>query len=176
MKLISGEFKNMTNSLIISLMTICVCIYIVFKNNSNINKANKTSEEYCKKEILLLRTLLTKQKDYISNFCSDLVQQVMEELRNRGMEITYLEAKYVIDRVEIEWLKWIMVNHISSDANYISNKSEQMEHIVNKAVAKIRGELIKSSDFEKYCNTMCFSKTKELIQGLLKIKMSGISD
>lgn len=116
-----------------------------------------------------LRAILLKQKEFVLQYCSFLTQDVMSELAKVGIEVSYVNTDYVIEKVVDEWLGWLFVNHISEDASYVELKTQQTKLIMLKAIGKVNSKLLQNEELEKYFDAVCKKSTKEIISGVLSV-------
>lgn len=113
---------------------------------------------------------MIKEKEYTIMFCSNLIQQIISDLKFRGLDIGYVNISYVLEKVVIEWLGWLMVNNINGSEEYINNKCQQVEFIILKGVGKVNIDLLQKASLKEYIHEECYKWTRELINGLLTIK------
>lgn len=116
-----------------------------------------------------VRSILLKQKEFLLQYCSYLSQSIMSDLVKKGIEITYINIDYVVEKTVDEWLGWLLVNHITEEDAYIKLKTQQTKLIMLKAIGRVNPELLQNEELVNYFNSLCEKTTKEIIKGMLSV-------
>lgn len=116
-----------------------------------------------------VRSTLLKQKEFLLQYCSYLSQSIMSDLVKNGIEITYINIDYVVEKTVDEWLGWLLVNHITEDDAYLKLKTQQTKLIMLKAIGRVNAELLQNEELVNYFNVLCEKTTKDIIKGMLSV-------
>lgn len=116
-----------------------------------------------------VRTILLKQKEFVLQYCSFLTQNIISDMAKAGVEVTYVNTDYVVEKVVDEWLGWLLVNHITEEASYVELKTQQTKLIMLKAIGKVNPKLLQSERLEKFFDDVCKKSTIEIIKGVLSV-------
>lgn len=116
-----------------------------------------------------VRAVLLKQKEFLLQYCSYLTQSIISDLVKKGIEITYINIDYVVEKTVDEWLGWLLVNHVSNDDAYIKLKTQQSRLIMLKAIGRVNSELLQKEELLNYFEGICEKCTKEIINGILGV-------
>lgn len=116
-----------------------------------------------------VRAVLLKQKEFVLQYCSYLTQNIISDMAKCGVEVSYVNTDYVVEKVVDEWLGWLFVNHISEDQAYMDLKTHQTKLIMLKAIGKVNPKLLQSERLVKYFDDICKRSTSEIVKGVLNI-------
>lgn len=116
-----------------------------------------------------VRSTLLKQKEFLLQYCSYLSQSIVSDLVKKGIEITYINIDYVVEKTVDEWLGWLLVNHITEEDAYIKLKTQQTKLIMLKAIGRVNPELLQNEELVNYFNSLCEKTTKDIIKGMLSV-------
>lgn len=116
-----------------------------------------------------VRSILLKQKEFLLQYCSYLSQSIVSDLAKKGIEITYINIDYVVEKTVDEWLGWLLVNHITEEDAYIKLKTQQTKLIMLKAIGRVNPELLQNEELVNYFNSLCEKTTKDIIKGMLSV-------
>ncbi len=116
-----------------------------------------------------VRSTLLKQKEFLLQYCSYLSQSIVSDLAKKGIEITYINIDYVVEKTVDEWLGWLLVNHITEEDAYIKLKTQQTKLIMLKAIGRVNPELLQNEELVNYFNSLCEKTTKDIIKGMLSV-------
>lgn len=116
-----------------------------------------------------VRSTLLKQKEFLLQYCSYLSQSIVSDLAKKGIEITYINIDYVVEKTVDEWLGWLLVNHITEEEAYIKLKTQQTKLIMLKAIGRVNPELLQNEELVNYFNSLCEKTTKDIIKGMLSV-------
>lgn len=116
-----------------------------------------------------VRSILLKQKEFLLQYCSYLSQSIVSDLAKKGIEITYINIDYVVEKTVDEWLGWLLVNNICEDDAYVNLKIQQTKLIMLKAIGRVNPELLQKQELVNYFNILCEKTTKEIIKGMLGV-------
>lgn len=116
-----------------------------------------------------VRSTLLKQKEFLLQYCSYLSQSIVSDLVKKGIEITYINIDYVVEKTVDEWLGWLLVNHITDEDAYIKLKTQQTKLIMLKAVGRVNPELLQNEELVSYFNSLCEKTTKDIIAGMFSV-------
>lgn len=116
-----------------------------------------------------VRSTLLKQKEFLLQYCSYLSQSIMSDLAKKGIEITYINIDYVVEKTVDEWLGWLLVNHITEEEAYIKLKTQQTKLIMLKAIGRVNPELLQNEELVNYFNSLCEKTTKDIIKGMFSV-------
>lgn len=123
-----------------------------------------------------VRAVLLKQKEFLLQYCSYLTQSIISDLVKKGIEITYINIDYVVEKTVDEWLGWLLVNHITEADAYVKLKTRQTEFIMLKAIGRVNPELLQNEELVSYFNNLCERTTKDIIKGMLSVYSTERSD
>lgn len=116
-----------------------------------------------------VRSTLLKQKEFLLQYCSYLSQSIVSDLVKKGIEITYINIDYVVEKTVDEWLGWLLVNNITEEDAYIKLKTQQTKLIMLKAIGRVNPELLQNEELVNYFNSLCEKTTKDIIKGMLSV-------
>ena len=116
-----------------------------------------------------LRAILLKQKEFLLQYCSYLTLMIISDLSKLGVETTYVNADYCVEKVVDEWLGWLLVNHVTNEEAYVKLKTQQSRLIMLKAIGRVNSDLLQREDLVEYFDKICERSTKEIIAGVLGV-------
>lgn len=116
-----------------------------------------------------LRAILLKQKEFIHQYFSCITQEILANLEKMGIDSTYVQVNFVVEKVIDQWLGWMLVNHISDNEHYVNLKIEQSKMIMTKALGLVNRSLLQDTELMEYLNKECERASIEVIKGILEI-------
>lgn len=116
-----------------------------------------------------IRATILKQKEFVLQYCSYLTQNIISDLVKMGVEVTYVNVDYIVEKVVDEWLGWLLVNHISEDKAYLELKTQQTKLIMLKAIGRVDASLLQDEKLSEYFNGICKRVTEDIIKGVLSV-------
>lgn len=116
-----------------------------------------------------LRAVLLKQKEFLLQYCSYLTQNIISDMEKNGIQVSYINTNYVVEKIVDQWLGWLLVNHISEDEDYVNLKIQQARLTMFKAIGKVNKSLLQNEKLNEYFEHICIKSTKEIIKGLLAV-------
>lgn len=104
------------------------------------------------------RNVLRQQIEWIRMHC-----QGLETTVPKPDDYDPWRFKYVVSRVSEEYMDWVILNHITSNAAYIEIKQDRVVNLVSSLTTKAE---FQTPEFQDYIR----KDTKEVIQKLLQIR------
>ena len=117
-----------------------------------------------------VRALLMRQVDFVTDFLHAKCQDLMTDMRKKGIELDYIHTSLVFEKMMDRVLQWLLINNIRNEKSYISVKTNEAKMTILAAVGEINYNLLLNDGFVKVMDFISQSYTEEIIAGLLAIK------
>lgn len=140
---------------VLYIISIAVILFLLKKGllsiDSSVVKLGRTRDNE--------RRIIAAQMQYVTLHLDAIAMKMVKEMK----DITPMHIKYVICRIQDEFVRRIVVNHISADNTYVNEVYLTIVDITRKRAA---ADYFWSADFEEFAR----KEVEEIIIALLNIR------
>lgn len=117
-----------------------------------------------------VRALLLKMLAYCKQYNSNAKQELIAREREKGYQMDYMNTTIVFELVFDDVIEWLLVNHITTNKDFVAEKIEQIKMTVATAIGKINSTLRLDSHFMADMYDYCEEYTQGIIFGMVAIR------
>ena len=116
------------------------------------------------------RALLLKQFDFCERQVGNGAAVLMALMKDKGFDMDFYRTMYVFSKVLSQLHSWLLVNHISNDDAYVSDKVQEIMSVVSAELSTTNFALRTNNDYMSALTEFTQEFTKTTIAGLVRLK------